>query len=77
MGQAPCLILLVISKGNFYMRMMGVWIWLYATCLLVYYGLWARYLLKDREYSLLWKPPLFIPAPMAVFPVAAYSFAAL
>ena len=76
-GQAGCLVVLVISKGWFDTRSFDVWLALCIVCLLVYYGLWIRYLSHGRDYALLYKPLLFIPVPMAVFPVAVFGFAAV
>lgn len=45
--------------------------------LLLYYYLWARYFINGRDVSYLGKNFGFIPAPLAVFPVVYFAFAAL
>ena len=77
LGQAACLIMLVISHDWFDTRSFEIWLALSIACLLFYYGLWIRYLARGRDYALLYKPLLFIPVPMAVFPVAVFAFAAV
>lgn len=77
LGQAACLILLIISRSWFDTRSFDIWLALCIACLLVYYGLWIRYLINGRNYVLLYKPLQFIPVPMAVFPVAVFAFAAV
>ena len=72
-GQASCVILLVFTELRI---AVSVWLVLCLICLLVYYGLWLRYITKGRGYKWLWAPFLGIPVPMAVFPVAAFGFAA-
>lgn len=39
-----------------------------ALCLLIYYGCWVRYYSSGQTFSVLFKPLLGIPVPMAVFP---------
>ncbi len=76
-GQTGCLIILVISHKWFDMRSFDIWLALVIACLLVYYGLWIRYFSQGRHFVLLYKPFLFVPVPMAVFPIAAFGFAAV
>lgn len=76
-GQVGCIILLVISKDNFQNLSINVWAVLMLFCITVYYFLWIRYVVKGHDYSLLWKPLVFIPIPMAIFPVCAFGFAAI
>lgn len=76
-GQVACIFLLIISKRNFNNLSMNVYALLMSLCILIYYYLWIRYLIKDQNYRLLWEPLIFIPIPMAVFPVCAFAFAAL
>lgn len=45
--------------------------------LILYYILWMRYFLADREISLLGKSFFGIPVPMAVFPILYFILAAL
>ncbi len=76
-GQAGCMVLLVISKDNFEAASLDVWFFLMMICVAAYYCLWIRYFVRGRDFSLLFKPLGFIPIPMAVFPVLAFSFAAI
>lgn len=46
-------------------------------CLLIYYICWIRYLIRGRTNSLLFQHLLFIPVPMAVFPVLYFFFAGI
>lgn len=45
--------------------------------LLLYYALWIKYFAGGRDYQLLGQSFLFIPGPMAVFPVIYFILAAL
>jgi hypothetical protein len=47
------------------------------TCIVIYYGLWFRYIRSGQEFSSLWRSFLLIPIPLAVIPVCAFGFAAL
>lgn len=76
-GQVGCILILVISKNNFERLTINIWTVFMGSCLLIYYFLWARYVVKGQEYKLLWEPLSFIPIPMAVFPVGAFLFAAI
>jgi hypothetical protein len=46
-------------------------------CLVFYYMLWIRYFMGGQEFSLLSATFIGIPAPMAVFPILYFMFAAL
>lgn len=50
---------------------------LMALCLLIYHICWIRYMVQGRSYSLLFQHFLFIPVPMAVFPVLYFLFASI
>ncbi len=76
-GQMACLAILLFSRESFVNRGINPALLLMAICIIIYYGLWARYMIMGQEYKLLWQPLIFIPVPMAVFPVLAFSFAAL
>jgi len=76
-GQAGCLVLLVISKDNYLNVSIDIWFILMAICILAYYSLWIRYVIKGHAFSLAFKPLVFLPIPMAIFPVFAFGFAAL
>ena len=45
--------------------------------LLLYYVVWIRYFTGGRDIALLNRPFLFIPMPLAVFPVLYFLCAAL
>lgn len=76
-GQAGCLVILVLSKNNYISLRNDIWFILMVLCVIFYYGLWARYAVKGHDFSLGFKPLLFLPIPMAVFPVFAFGFAAI
>ncbi len=76
-GQMGCLAVLLFSGESFINRGINPVFLLMAICIIIYYGLWVRYIIKGQEYQLLWQPLMLIPVPMAVFPVLAFGFAAL
>jgi hypothetical protein len=76
-GQAGMVITLILSKDNFQGRAFDIWEMLMIICIAAYYFLWLRYAVKGHDFTLLWKPFAFIPIPMAIFPAAAFGFAAL
>ena len=72
-GQAACLVAPVLTGRD---TGAAGWIdaWLVAVIVFVgaYYGLWARYVLRGRDFTLLYSPLAVLPVPMAVFPVVAF-----
>lgn len=50
---------------------------LMAFCLVLYYVCWIRYLIRGRAILLLFQHLLFIPVPLAVFPVLYFLFASI
>ena len=76
-GQVGCLVILVISKDNYLNVNIDIWFILMALCVMLYYSLWTRYVIKGHDFMLCFKPLVFLPIPMAIFPVFAYGFAAL
>jgi hypothetical protein len=44
-------------------------------CIGVYYAGWLKYVIRGREFKLLFEPLFFIPVPMAVFPVVYFLLA--
>lgn len=76
-GQLGCIGVLVSSRDIYENVNYGIWAALIVICIVVYYGLWIRYMVKGREFRLLWDPLVFIPIPMAVLPVCAFGFAAI
>jgi hypothetical protein len=77
LGQLGCISVLVISKNNFQQVQFGIIAALIVLSIVVYYGLWVRYIVKGRQYNLLWDPLGFIPIPLAVLPVCAFGLAAI
>ena len=75
-GQAGCFLLPPLSKDYFKAVAVDVWFILTLISIAVYISLWIRYAFK-RDYEYLFKPLLFIPVPMAVFPVCAFAFMAV
>ena len=53
------------------------WLYLAATFLFLYYAVWLRYFMSGREISLLSRSFLFVPMPLAVFPVLYFLCAAI
>ncbi|AIQ33727.1 MULTISPECIES: hypothetical protein [Paenibacillus] len=76
-GQLGCISILVISKDNFQQVDFGIIAALIVMLIAAYYGLWIRYLVKGRQFKILWDPLGFIPIPMAVLPVCAFGLAAI
>lgn len=55
----------------------SLWLYLSACFLILYYVVWLRYFLGGRKTILLGKKFLFVPIPLAVFPVLYFLFAAI
>lgn len=55
----------------------SVWLYGSAAFLVLYYATWIRYFTGGRKISLLNKPFLFVPIPLAVFPVLYFLCAAI
>ena len=68
-GQAACLVAPALTG-----RDAGLDGWLVAVIAFVgvYYGLWARYFVRGRDFALLYSSLALVPVPMAVFPVLAF-----
>lgn len=73
-GQAGCVILSMFTELPI---ALSAWSALCLICLIVYYSLWIRYIAKGKDFKWLFAPFLGIPVPMAIFPVAAFGFAAV
>lgn len=56
---------------------LNVWLVLAVIFLILYYLVWIRYFIGKRDVALLAKPFLFVPIPLAIFPVLYYLFAAI
>jgi hypothetical protein len=76
-GQIGCILLLCLAGDYFGHFAVNVWLVLMVICIALYYGLWLRYVIKGQDFLLLFCPLLFVPVPMAVFPVLAFAFAAV
>ena len=55
----------------------SVWLLLAALFLILYYAVWIRYFIGGREIVLLSRSFLFVPLPLAVFPVLYFLCAAI
>lgn len=55
----------------------STWFFLAAAFLLLYYAVWIRYFALERDVALLERAFLFVPMPLAVFPVLYFLCAAL
>ena len=55
----------------------SVWFSLAAVFLALYYAVWLRYFIGGREITLLSRSFLFVPMPLAVFPVLYFLCAAI
>ena len=53
------------------------WLYLAAAFLVLYYAVWLRYFIGGREIVLLSRSFLFVPLPLAVFPVLYFLCAAI
>jgi hypothetical protein len=42
-----------------------------------YYAGWVRFFVQGRDYSLLYRPMLGLPVPLAISPVSYFLFASL
>lgn len=69
-GQALCLVVPAITEPGWF-----AWPWAFPAigCLAAYLGLWARYLVRGRQRSLLFHGPGRLVIPMAVLPVLAFA----
>lgn len=71
-GQIGCLTLLVITPDNFQFKSSILLISLIMICIVIYYGLWIRYIVKGQQYMYLWKPFYIIPIPLAILPIIIF-----
>lgn len=55
----------------------SAWLLLAAVFLILYYAVWIRYFALGREIALLKRAFLFVPMPLAVFPVLYFLCAAV
>ena len=68
-------ITLLVSRAPIQFR--SVWLWLAALFLILYYAVWIRYFVGGREIALPNRAFLFVPMPLAVFPVLYFLCAAI
>ena len=68
-------VMLLVSRENLSFR--SVWFSLAAVFLVLYYAVWLRYFMGGREIALLSRSFLFVPMPLAVFPVLYFLCAAI
>lgn len=66
---------LLVSRETLSFR--SVWFSLAAVFLVLYYAVWLRYFMGGREITLLSRSFLFVPMPLAVFPVLYFLCAAI
>ena len=66
---------LLVSREPLSFR--SVWFSLAAVFLVLYYAVWLRYFMGGREIALLSRSFLFVPMPLAVFPVLYFLCAAI
>ena len=66
---------LLVSRETLSFR--SVWFSLAAAFLVLYYAVWLRYFMGGREIALLSRSFLFVPMPLAVFPVLYFLCAAI
>ncbi len=66
---------LLVSRDP--IRLRSVWLWLAVLFLILYYAAWLRYFIGGREIALLNRAFLFVPMPLAVFPVLYFLCAAV
>ncbi len=71
------LLLLTFWVNQEPLRPRSAWLIAAAVCLILYYLVWIRYFAGGRKVAWLGKPFLFVPLPLAVFPVLYYLFAAI
>lgn len=55
----------------------SAWLFLAAVFLILYYAVWIRYFALGREIALLKRAFLFVPMPLAIFPVLYFLCAAV
>lgn len=66
---------LLVSRDKLGFR--SVWFSLAAVFLVLYYAVWLRYFIGGREIVLLSRSFLFVPMPLAVFPMLYFLCAAV
>ena len=68
-------VVLLVSRQQ--LALHSVWLYLAVGFLVLYYAVWLRYFAGGRKTELLRRAFLFVPLPLAVFPVLYYLCAAV
>lgn len=76
-SRAAYLVLLTVLASKNSLKMQSVWLMAAALFLVLYYIVWIRYFAGGRDVALLKKSFLFVPIPLAVFPVLYFLCAAV
>lgn len=71
------LVLLTFLVSEKTLNVRSIWFAAAVLFLILYYIVWIRYFVGGRDVALLGKPFLFVPIPLAVFPVLYYLFSAV
>ncbi len=69
------LLTFLVSKNP--LKSKSVWLLTAVVFLLLYYIVWIRYFIGGRKVALLGRSFLFVPIPLAIFPVVYYLCAAI
>lgn len=59
------------------LRFTSPWLYIAAVFLALYYAAWIRYFASGSDVAMLFKSFLFVPLPLAVFPVLYFLFCAI
>lgn len=76
-GRIAYLLAIALLASREPIGLRSAWLSLAACFLALYYVVWMRYFLGGRQIALLNRAFLFVPMPLAVFPVLYYLCAAL
>ena len=72
-----CFVELIFLNEHLKLNNINAFMIISIICILIYYGLWIRYIVHGREIIFLYQPFLYIPIPLAVFPICIVGFVAL
>ena len=76
-GRIAYLLAIALLASREPIGLRSAWLGLAACFLALYYVVWMRYFLGGRQIALLNRAFLFVPMPLAVFPVLYYLCAAI
>ena len=76
-SRAAYLVLLTVLASKNPLKIQSAWLMVAALFLFLYYIVWIRYFAGGRDVALLNKSFLFVPIPLAVFPVLYFLCAAV